>query len=715
MKVDSSKGRLLVRLIPRSRCFSTTSIHSSWRYERLPTRRDDQGRLLSRVSGPTDVPLSTNTLGQFWTSIVKKFADRPALIVKHEPRSQLGSLSDGNVYGGSKKDEEENKRGRDARISDDCIRWSYAEMDVHVREILRGMRRIGVKRGDRVAVLMMNNSAMACLQIATALLGAILVTLNPSYTAKELLRSMNHVGASHLFIVPSLRSSDYVDKLLKVLPSLSSSRATSSLSNSINDEACPTLRTIILIDNLSNRPQGWESQSLLATEGKGFDDAFNRLNGKAISYLDILQANDDANFTGKEEADLNCHDVINLQFTSGTTGSPKAVALTSHNLVNNGIACGDSMNLTERDVLANIPPLFHCFGLTLGNLAAFSHGSAILFPSEGFDPVRALRAASEEKATAIHGVPAHFIAELSALRQLKQAQKSGDWSEVEGNITKGEEWKFNLRTGFTSGSTVPIELMRAIMDDDLLGAKEQTVVYGMTETSPVSFACDTTAAVKLRCNTVGTVIAHAHAKIVSPDDEEGKPLPIGQVGELCSGGYIVMNGYWNDQERTKKALQVHSDEPEITWMRTGDLAVIDEHGYAEIRGRVKDLIIRGGENLTAVGIENCVDALPGVASSAAVAVPDEKMGEAVGVFISRVTAYSASSASLSREAIRAHVKEHLSGQSAPDWIWFMCEDGVAKDFPTTASGKVQKVILREWAKTLSEAGLGRVRKSTVRS
>lgn len=571
-----------------NRGFSTSIPSPYSSFVQHPTLQDDSGRLVSRVSGPTDTNLRTETLGQFWNSLVRQHESRPALIVRHEPSDQHGRLSSKSTSG----------------MSENCIRWSYGEMDEHVRQLVRGMRRLGIKRGDRVAVLMMNNSAMASLQIATSLVGAVLVTLNPSYTEKELLRSLNHVEASCLFIVPSLRSSDYLDKLQKILPTLKSASTSKGDQTEINDQACPTLKRIILVDNLSCRPKGWESQSLLSTEGKGFTFAMERFKGKAIDYRDILQCRDEQGFGCQEEPGLSCYDVINLQFTSGTTGKPKAVSLTSHNLVNNGIVLGQVMHLTPQDILANIPPLFHCFGLTLGNLAAWSCGSAILYTSEGFDPVRALRGSSEEKATAIHGVPAHFIAELDILRQQKLAQETGQWDQVmKLGVKKHEEWAFHLKTGFTSGSTVPIELMRAIMDDTLLGAKEQTSVYGMTETSPVSFACDTQASVKRRCETVGRVIPHAHAKIVSPDDPDGKPLPIGQVGELCTAGYIVMQGYWNDPDRTNEVLEIHPDEPDITWMRTGDLAAIDQDGYAEIRGRVKDLIIRGGENLTAVVIE----------------------------------------------------------------------------------------------------------------
>jgi acyl-CoA synthetase (AMP-forming)/AMP-acid ligase II len=544
-------------------------------YGQEPIQRDDQGRLLSRVSGPTTDSLSEATLAQFWQDRVRKHEDRPALIVRHEPSNH-----------------HEMRKVREA-ADDSCIRWTFGEMDEHIRKLVRGMRSLGVRKGDRVAVLMMNSSNMASLQFATAFIGAILVTLNPSYTSKELLRALNHVGAKYLFIVPSLRSSIYLDNLHAILPSLNStSNSTRGDSTIFQDENCPTLQHIVLVDNLTGRPKGWESESILGKQdGYTFETALERLNGRGIDYRSLLVSHDSGSgpdrIHSEEEEGINSRDIINLQLTSGTTGAPKAVALSSRNLVNNGIMLGDVMHLNDKDILTNVPPLFHCFGLTLGNLAAWSRGSCILYPSEGFQPVRTLRAASQEKATAIHGVPAHFIAELDILRRVREAEKDEKWDEElteKYGISSKERWQFCLRTGFTSGSTVPIELMHAIMDDNLLGAKEQTVVYGMTETSPVSFACDTDAPVRSRCETVGRIVSHAHAKIVDPEDESGKPLPVGQVGELCTGGYLIMEGgYWNDVKKTDEVLQKHSDEPEITWMRTGDLAVIHEDGYTEIR------------------------------------------------------------------------------------------------------------------------------------
>lgn len=691
------------RTFSYSVCLNAASNHQPYGQE--PSRKDERGRLLSRVSGSTTEPLSEATLAQFWQERVKKYTDRPALIVRHEPFDHHDEMQKiGNT--------------REA-LDDSCIRWTFGEMDEHIRKLVRGMRSLGVRKGDRVAVLMMNSSNMASLQFATAFLGAILVTLNPSYTSKELLRALNHVEAKYLFIIPSLRTSNYLDHLHAILPSLASSVGSRGDQTVVQDENCPSLQHIVLVDNLTRRPKGWESESVLGKQdGYSFASALQRLNGRGIDYRSLLISHDSGSgkdrVHGEEEEGIKSRDIINLQLTSGTTGAPKAVALSSRNLVNNGIMLGNVMHLTENDILVNVPPLFHCFGLTLGNLAAWSLGSCILYPSEGFQSVRTLRAASQESATAIHGVPAHFIAELDILRRVREAQKNSEWDEEltqKYGIDPKEDWQFKLRTGFTSGSTVPIELMHALMDDNLLGAKEQTVVYGMTETSPVSFACDTDAPVRSRCETVGRIVSHAHAKIVDPDDEKGLALPVGQIGELCTGGYLIMEGgYWNDAKKTDEVLQRHSDEPEITWMRTGDLAVIHEDGYTEIKGRVKDLIIRGGENLTATNIENCIDTIPGVISSAAIAVPDKKMGETVGVFISLASHVSNDVIStLSPANVRAHVKEHISGQCAPDWVWFLGKDGVANSMPTTASGKVQKVILREWAKDLAERKVGRAK------
>ncbi|SNX87609.1 related to Long-chain-fatty-acid--CoA ligase [Melanopsichium pennsylvanicum] len=669
----------ITRITARRQARLASSLHSA--YQRHPTRREDE-RLLSRVSGPTDRPLCELSLGHFWQETVSKYRDRPALVSKHEPASQ---------------------HGRNASAADDCIRWSYGEMNEHVQSLVAGLQQLGIRKGDRLAVLMMNCSAYAALQWACAQVGAILVTLNPAYSTSELRRAINLVEATTLFIVPSLRGTNFLDSILELVPSISRSAAVSGDPSVLQDETLPSLNRIIMLDNLDNRPRHWESSSVLAQQGKSFASAMSVLHNRAIDYRDLLVSPKPA--AAKQQV-LNT-DVINLQLTSGTTGMPKAVALTSRNLLNNAIAIGDNLRFTEADRLCNIPPLFHCFGLVLGNLAAWTHGASVVYAAEGFDPLRSLRAVSEERCTAMHGVPTHFIAELEVLESAREHAEDPKRFPLPTGMLEGETFDFSsLRTGLTSGSTVPIALMKALVSPDKLGLREQTVVYGMTETSPVSFGCDVDAPIVKRCETVGRVYPHVHAKVVSPDDPTGQPLPVGQPGELCTGGYVVMEGYWKDAKRTDEALERHPDEPDILWMRTGDIGIMDEEGFVRIVGRSKDVIIRGGENLFPPNIENCIDRMEGIATNAVIAVPDDKYGEAVGVFVAR----SHAEAHVTPADIRAYVKKHVGGQSAPDWVWFLGEDGVAAEFPKTASGKIQKIILRDWAKDLAAKNQGKIDK-----
>ncbi|GAC98392.1 hypothetical protein PHSY_005986 [Pseudozyma hubeiensis SY62] len=302
-------------------------------YQLHPTKKDESGTLLSRVSGPIDKPLCELSLGEFWEKAATNYADRPALISKHEPATQ---------------------HAKSSSESSDCIRWSYGAMNEHVQSLVAGLHELGVRKGDRVAVLMMNCSAYGALQWACAQIGAVLVTLNPAYSTSELRRAINLVEATSLFMVPSLRGTNYLDSLLELLPSLSSKASTSGDPTILQDESLPSLKRIVMLDNLDNRPRHWESNSVLAQQGKDFGHAMSALNHRAIDYRELLLSSSKANVTPEV---LNT-DVINLQLTSGTTGKPKAVALTSRNLLNNGIAIGDNLRFTEIDKLCNIPPLF---------------------------------------------------------------------------------------------------------------------------------------------------------------------------------------------------------------------------------------------------------------------------------------------------------------------------------------------------------------------
>lgn len=381
-------------------------------------------------------------------------------------------------------------------------------------------------------------------------------------------------------------------------------------------------------------------------------------------------------------ASLEKDDIINLQFTSGTTGAPKAVSLTHSNLLNNGLSIGRHMYLSEKDILCNVPPLFHCFGLVLGNLAAWSHGACIVYPSEVFDPKAIVDAVVAERCTALHGVPTHFLGVLSEFDRRQAAGERLDTS--------------SLRTGIAAGSPIPICLMKNLIAK--LNLVDLTNAYGMTETSPVSFQTSPADDIIKRVETVGKVQAHVKAKLI---DSAGNVVPVGTPGEICIAGYLLQKGYWGDEEQTRAVMK--TDKEGTLWMYTGDEGIMDEEGYLRIVGRIKDIIIRGGENLFPVQIENALTAQESIQEAAVVSVPDEKYGEVVGAWIARRPGTS-----VSRESIREAVAKDMNPQNAPTWVWFLGEDGAPQELPKTASGKVTKHVLRKWSKELAEKNVGRV-------
>ncbi|OSD08747.1 acyl-CoA synthetase [Trametes coccinea BRFM310] len=602
---------------------------------------------LSAVDGPTEPPLVSKTLpAYFQDDILEKHGARPALVARQEaPRPHGGPLS--HNLGDAKH-----------------LAWDFAEFDRHIEALARGLLDLGVKKGDRVGVIMGNNSAYACLQWACASIGAILVTLNPAYRLPELVNTLKLVGVSHLFVVPRIRTSAYVRMLCDAFPALANSKP-----GEIQEAALPDLRHLIVVDNTGDLKQ-------YERELEGVKPA--------VDFREVMVWREDTpekRIVHDIIDSLDMHDVINLQFTSGTTGLPKAVSLTHHNLLNNGISIGRCMHLTPSDVLCNVPPLFHCFGLVLGNLAAWTHGACIVYPSEIYNPPAIVDAVVEERCTALHGVPTHFLGVLSEVQRRRE----------EGQILDTR----CLRTGIAAGSPIPIDLMKQLIEK--LNLTELTVAYGMTETSPVSFQTTPDDPVIKRVETVGKILPHVKAKVV---DLEGRVVPVNTPGEILVSGYLVQKGYWNDPEQTARVMQ--PDEEGRIWMHTGDEGIMDEEGYLRIVGRIKDIIIRGGENLFPVQIENILTAHPHIREAAVVAVPDSKYGEVVGAWIVREP-----NTAITKEETRRVVAEGMNPQNSPAWVWFLGEEGVPDEIPKTASGKVQKHILRDWSKELAKKGVGR--------
>ncbi|THU80525.1 acetyl-CoA synthetase-like protein [Dendrothele bispora CBS 962.96] len=633
---------------------------------------------LSVVQGPTDPPLDERTLPAYFSEhILANFSHRPALTCRSEAYNAHNSPS--SLY-------------RNSSVHS-CLSWDFAEFDRHIDSLARGLIAMGVNKGDRVAVIMGNNSAYAMLQWAVARIGAVLVTINPAYRVNELAETLKLVGTQHLFVSPRIRTSTYVEMLLEKFPSIRTSNP-----GSIAEEGLPTLKNLIVVDN-----------------DNSYRDQMQKLDVKsAVDWREILLWRED---TQEKQAvrdltrSLQSDEVINLQFTSGTTGAPKAVSLTHKNLLNNARLIGRCMYLTENDVLCNVPPLFHCFGLVLGNLSAWVYGSSIVYPSPVFDPPSIVDALVAEKCTALHGVPTHF---LGVLAEVTKRRERGEQIDTP-----------NLRTGIAAGSSVPIELMRRLISE--LNLRDLTNAYGMTETSPVSFQTTPADNLTQRTETVGKIHPHVQMKVLDPD---GNPVPRGKPGEIVVAGYLLQKGYWNDEEQTNKVIKV--DEEGTRWMYTGDEGILDEDGYLKIVGRIKDIIIRGGENLFPVQIEDVLLSKSDgkISEAAAVAVKDPKYGEVVGIWVVRSPS-DKEQQQLTRQQIREIIAKNMNPQNSPAWVWFIGEDGpvpslgrqsqdqvspqvqalpggVPKELPKTASGKVMKHVLRAWSKELSEKDIGKV-------
>jgi fatty-acyl-CoA synthase len=545
---------------------------------------------LSYVSGTNDEPLLYKTVGAVLEEAAERWGERDALIVRHQG-----------------------------------IRWSYRELDAAADRMAAGLLALGLEPGDRVGIWSPNRSEWVVTQFATAKAGLILVNINPAYRPGELEFALNKVGCKALVLAPAFKSSDYVAMLRQLAPEIAT-----SVAGQLRSARLPMLRLAILTDDAP--PPGF------------------------LSYRSVEALGTTATTTRVRElrSVLQPEDAINIQFTSGTTGTPKGATLSHHNIVNNGYFVARRMRFTEADRLCIPVPLYHCFGMVMGVLGCVTHGAAMVFASDGFDAKAVLEAVASERCTALYGVPTMFIAELQhpEFRQY--------------DLT-------SLRTGVMAGAPCPVEIMKSVNAN--MHMREVTICYGMTETSPVSFQSRYDDTLIRRVASVGTVHPHLEVKIV---DADGRVVPRGSRGELLTRGYSVMRGYWDEPAKTREAVD------EQGWMHTGDLATIDEDGYCNIVGRVKDLIIRGGENISPREIEELLYRHPQIQDVQVFGIPDHHYGEVVCAWIKLKSGEACDA-----ESIRRFCHEQIAHFKVPQHIRFV------EQFPMTVTGKAQKFLMRE--------------------
>ncbi|HEX6854437.1 MAG TPA: AMP-binding protein [Streptosporangiaceae bacterium] len=494
-------------------------------------------------------------------------------------------------------------------------RWTYRQLDADTDTLARGLLAAGTGTGERVGIWSPNCPEWVLMQYATARIGAILVNINPAYRTHELAYVLRQAGIKLLVSAESFKTSDYRAMVGEVRGDL------------------PDLEDVIFL----NTPR-WDE--LLAA---------------GVAAADATAAGDEPDALAAREATLAFDDPINIQYTSGTTGFPKGATLSHHNILNNGFFIGEYCRYTEADRVAIPVPFYHCFGMVLGNLACTTHGACIVIPAPGFEPAATLRAVQQERCTSLYGVPTMFIAEL-ALPDFASYDLS------------------SLRTGIMAGSPCPVEVMKRVVSE--MHMEEVTIAYGMTETSPVSAQTRADEELERRVSTVGRVHPHVEVKVIDP--KTGRVLPRGMPGEMCTRGYSVMLGYWDEPERTAEVIDA------ARWMHTGDLAVMDEAGYLNIVGRIKDLVIRGGENIYPREVEEFLYGHPQIEVVQVVGVPDEKYGEELCAWIQ-----VRGGAELTAGDIRAYCTGKIAHYKIPRYVRLTTE------FPMTVTGKVQKFRMRE--------------------
>jgi len=505
------------------------------------------------------------------------------------------------------------------------IRWSYDRLRRETDAFAAGLLALGLKPGDRIGIWSQNNVEWVVTQFATAKAGLILVNINPAYRLHELEYAVNKVGCAALILSPAFKQSDYIAMMRTLAPELDTCRP-----GALRAARLPELRVVIRM--------GGE-----ATPGM-------------VSFGDVAGLADDSHRARLAEIapTLQFDDPINIQFTSGTTGRPKGATLTHHNILNNGYFVAEGIRVTEADRMCIPVPFYHCFGMVMGNLGAITHGACMVIPGEGFDPERVLQAVERERCTSLYGVPTMFVALLNHPEFARYDVSS-------------------LRTGIMAGSPCPIEVMRQVMER--LHMPEITIAYGMTETSPVSFQCAVDDPVDRRVSTVGRIHPHVEAKIVDP---QGRVVPRGVSGELLVRGYSVMRGYWGEEDLTRQAIDGGR------WMHTGDLAVIDAEGYGNIVGRIKDMVIRGGENIYPREVEEFLYRHPKIRDVQVFGIPDHQYGEQLCAWV-----VLKDDADMTEADLIAFCADEIAHYKIPRVIRFV------EAFPMTATGKIQKFVMRK--------------------
>jgi len=553
----------------------------------------------SYVFRGSDKPLIGRTIGEMFDEIAESHPDNDALVSLHQG-----------------------------------LRYTYRELKIEVDRAAKGLLSLGMKKGDRLAIWSTNMAEWIIAQFATAKAGIILVNINPAYRTHELEYVLKQSEAQALILMDRFRTSDYLEMFYQICPQARDARP-----DEIELQELPFLKTLILIKG--PRQPGMHMWDEVQKMGDQVPDHVLEEAGRALDF----------------------DDPINIQYTSGTTGFPKGVVLTHHNILNNGFFIGECMKFTSKDRLCIPVPFYHCFGMVLSNMASVTHGATMVLPAEHFDPVATLTAVERERCTALHGVPTMFISELEHQDFPKFNLKS-------------------LRTGIMAGSPCPIEVMKKV--SSLMNMTEVVITYGQTESSPGLTMSSTDDTLMQRVSTVGRPMPHTELKIVDP--QSGKIVPRGQSGEICARGYAIMRGYYNNSEATDIAVD------DAGWLHTGDLGILDQDDYCKITGRLKDIVIRGGENIYPREIEEFLYTHPDVSDVQVIGVPDARYGEELMAWVMLKKGCSATP-----EEIRDYCRGRIAHYKIPRYIKFV------DSFPMTVTGKVQKYRMRE--ASIKELGL----------